>query len=142
MKLWQFLSGTIVATVLIGCSDTSPNQAAESIPNVNVVSGTITYRDKSALPDDALVTVVLADASESNQPAKILSQMIFPAGQNQVPFQFSLPYTQSQIINSKRIIVTGRIELNNQLLYSNSKVDEVLTNNKKEASIVLERVTD
>lgn len=142
MKLWQFLSGTIVAIALIGCSDTFPNQAAEGIQNVNVVSGTITYRDKSALPDDALVTVVLADASVPNQPAKILSQIIFPAGQTQVPFQFSLPYTQSQIISAKRIIVTGRIELNNQLLYSNSRVDEVITNNRKEASIILDRATN
>ncbi len=140
MKLWQFLSGAIVAVALIGCSETATNQAAEGIQNVSVVSGTITYRDRSALPDNALITVVLADASVSNKPAKIISQIIFPAGQTQAPFQFRLPYTQSQIVNAKRIIVTAEIELDNQLLYTNSNVNEVLTNNKNQVSLVLDHI--
>lgn len=129
MKLSRHFFGIISAALLLSSLSPLAN-AAETQPQVQdaSVAGTVTYHNRMALPPQAQVTVTLADISIADAPAKILSQIIFPVGHKQVPFSFTLPYTQEQLSAAQRIAVISRIELNGQLLFISDTVNEVLTN--------------
>lgn len=140
MKLWQILSGAVVAIALVGCSSSPKEPVDANTAEVLAVTGSVTYRERMALPDNALVTIVLADASKQDVPVTILSQVTFPAAGKQVPFNFVLPYASSQLEGAQRVIVSARIDLNGQLMFANTRVAEVLTNGRNEVNLVLDRV--
>lgn len=139
MKFWQIVSGAVLAMVLVGCNSNSRidnNAGAQAL----AVTGTVSYRDRSALPENAVVTVVLADAALQDAPMRILSQVSFPAAGKQVPFSFALPYAQSQIMNGSRVIVTARIDLDGRLMYTSTRLYEVVTNGNNMVDVQLDRV--
>lgn len=139
MKIWQLLTGIILATLLVGCKTVEVRQLQDGIETLGV-TGTVTYSERSALPGDALVTVVLADAPRHDAPMRILSQVSFPAAGQQVPFNFALPYTRSQIMDNSRVIVTARIDLDGQLIYTSNDLYEVVTNGRNTVKVNLDRV--
>jgi putative lipoprotein len=140
MKLWQLLSGAVLAVALVGCNTmnqpSNNNEGAEAL----AVTGSVFYRDRSALPEHAMVTVTLADASKQDVAVTVLSQVSFPAAGKQVPFNFALPYTASQISNHARIIVSARIDVDGKLMYTTTRMHEVLSNGQTTANIQLDRV--
>lgn len=144
MKFWQMLSGAVLAVILVGCGTTGSNKDANSegvAEEALVVTGSVFYRDKSALPPQAMVSVILADASEVGVPAKMLSQVIFPAAGKQVPINFSLPYAKVQVENAKRIIIGARIEVDGGVTYHTNRVFEAVTNDKTSGvNILMDRV--
>lgn len=140
MKFWQMLSAAVLAVILVGCG-TKANTDGEVVAEEElVVTGSVFYRDRSALPPQAMVSVVLADASEVGAPAKILSQVLFPAAGKQVPINFSLPYSKKQAENAKRIIASARIEVDGRVIYNTNRVFEVITNDKTgDVNIMVDR---
>jgi putative lipoprotein len=60
-------------------------------PTLHVVSGTVSFRERVALPPGAVVTVRVADVSRADGPAVILAQnAIEVAGQVPVPFELAV----------------------------------------------------
>lgn len=72
--------------------------ASEIIGRVEpvTVSGTVTYRVRSALPDDAVVTVELVALSGEGAPGLVASQVIATEGR-QVPIAYQVSYEASAI---------------------------------------------
>ena len=69
--------------VLAACATTPAEQPV-------TVTGSITYRERIALPPTAQVEITLADVSLADAPARTLAQQAFTADGRQVPFAFSL----------------------------------------------------
>ena len=140
MKFWQLLSGAVLAMALVGCNNmnqpANANEGAEAL----AVTGSVYYRERVALPEHAMVTVTLADASKQDVAVKVLSQVSFPAAGKQVPFNFALPYSMAQIPANSRIIVSARIDIDGQLLYTTPRMYEVVSNGQGSVEIQLERV--
>jgi putative lipoprotein len=91
------------------------------------VTGTVTYRERIALPPTALVTVRLVDVSRADAPAIVIGeQVIHPAGR-QVPFEFSIPCDPSQIQPQYTYAVQARIEDGARLLFISDQMYPVLT---------------
>jgi putative lipoprotein len=91
------------------------------------VTGTVTYRERIALPPTALVTVRLVDVSRADAPSIVMGeQVIRPAGR-QVPFEFSIPYDPSQIQPQYTYAVQARIEDGGRLLFISDQMYPVLT---------------
>ena len=91
------------------------------------VTGTVTYRERIALPPTAVVTVKLVDVSRADAPAIVIGeQVIHPAGR-QVPFEFSIPYDPSQIQPQYTYAVQARIEDGGRLLFISDRMYPVLT---------------
>lgn len=91
------------------------------------VTGTVTYRQRSALAPNAVIEVKLLDVSRADAPAlTIAEQVIKPAGQ-QVPIGFALSYDPSRIDSRHRYAVQARILEDGKLRFISQTQYRVLT---------------
>jgi putative lipoprotein len=92
------------------------------------VTGTVTYRQRNALPARAILKVRLLDVSRTDARAvTIIEQVIHVAGR-QAPFAFDLVYDPSQITEHGRYVVQARIENHGRLLFINTRSLPLITN--------------
>lgn len=92
------------------------------------VTGTVTYLEKIALPDDAVIEVYLVDVTAPDVPGTYISGISERANGQQVPISFSLPYDSLQINPAGHYIVQAFISANGRLLFSNAGGVAVITN--------------
>lgn len=101
--------------------------AAALAQNTSSVTGTVNLRQRIALPNNAIVTVQLADTSRQGAPARVLSQQAFSANGAQAPFPFTLQYDKGQITTTGTYIVQGNIKVDGQLRYTTTTAFRVIT---------------
>ncbi|HEX8385326.1 MAG TPA: YbaY family lipoprotein [Rubricoccaceae bacterium] len=113
-----------LALVATGCvprpasSPISPNTSTEpvSVPGVPaeaadasaVLNGTVTYRERIALPPGAVVHVRVEDVSLAGAPSTVLSEETIRPTQ-QVPLPFALPYNPAAVDVRHRYAVRAEI---------------------------------
>jgi len=84
------------------------------------VTGEVFYRERIALPPNAVLEVQLADVSLADAPAKILGeQKIDPAGQ--VPIKFAIPFDPTAIKTNMTYALQARISVDGQLWFINDE---------------------
>ncbi|TAH49233.1 MAG: LysM peptidoglycan-binding domain-containing protein [Chloroflexota bacterium] len=91
------------------------------------VTGSVSYLQKIALPDDAVYEVYLVDMTNDAAPVYISGVSNRTNGQ-QVPLPFSLPYDSAQINPSGKYVVQAFISSTDRLLFKNSSGVAVITN--------------
>jgi putative lipoprotein len=101
--------------------------AASGATSQGVITGTVTYRNRSALPPTAVIEVTLADISLADAPAKVISTQRIEAGGKQPPFPYELSYDPAQIEPRNTYAVSARITEGNELLFISDTVNPVLT---------------
>ena len=69
-------------------------QAAD--PTSAVLKGSVLYRERDALPDNAQVRVQLVDATPGEEP-KVYAETTFPTQGKQVPIPFALPVDRAKL---------------------------------------------
>jgi len=84
----------------LGCS--SNNNAS--------VTGTVTYRQRIALPDDAVVKVQIQDVSKADAAATVMGEQIIQTQGRQVPVPYEVTYHQSEIDDRFSYSMSARIE--------------------------------
>ncbi|MEQ1604530.1 MAG: YbaY family lipoprotein [Pyrinomonadaceae bacterium] len=93
----------------------------------NVVSGTVTYRQRIALPATAVLTVKLVDVPRADASAiTIVEQRVDTAGK-QVPFSFDMAYDRTKIVERNRYAVQAEIRDNGRLIYITDTSYPVIT---------------
>jgi uncharacterized lipoprotein YbaY len=104
------------------------------------VTGTVTYRQRIALPPGAVVEVSLLDVSRADVPAVVIDkQEINPT--TQVPIPFTLNYDPAQIDERHAYAVQGRIMLDGKLWFTSTKRYAVITQgNPTRLEIVVDMV--
>lgn len=95
--------------------------------NTSSVTGTINLRQRATIPNDAVVTIQLADASRQGAAAPVLAQQSFSAKGAQAPFPFTLQYDKGQITTNGVYIVQGNIKVNGQVRYTTTTAFRVIT---------------
>ena len=127
------LTSILLPILMAACAApaTPPKQAAPAAPTPAVapfakVTGHVTYRQRVALPPDAVVTVELADISRQDVPATVLAVQIIKRP-GQVPVPFELDYDPDSIKPAHRYAVQARIEEGGKLLFINDTTHLVLT---------------
>jgi putative lipoprotein len=98
-----------------------PSPAAAS------VKGQVTYRERSALPPDAVVRVRLEAAAEPERPPRRLSEVEVPTEGKQVPIPFTLSYDAAKILPNKRYQVRAWISSGDQILFASRAPYPVIT---------------
>ncbi|UNU44570.1 hypothetical protein EAO27_19025 [Sphingopyxis sp. YF1] len=88
---------------LAACATLMPSEEPVS------VTGSITYRERMALPPTAQVEIQLADVSRMDAPSRTIAQQSFTADGRQVPFAFSLTVDQRKLDPRGRYSVSARI---------------------------------
>lgn len=90
------------------------------------LEGSVWYRQRSALPEGAVVEVSLLDVSRADAPASVLAKTRIEAVR-QVPVAFSLTYSPGQIQPTHSYAVQARILLDDRLLFISTERYAVLT---------------
>jgi uncharacterized lipoprotein YbaY len=91
------------------------------------LSGTVTYRQRIALPSDAVVDVQLLDVSRADAPAVVLGrQTIGPRGA-QVPFAFEIMYDPGRVTADAVVVVRATITAAGRLLFTTRRQYRVIT---------------
>jgi len=105
------------------------------------VTGSVTYRERIALPPDAVVRVMLLDVSLLDMPARVLAEHeIRPSGQ--VPVPFTLDYDRGEIEPARHYALRATIsDAGGRPLWTTATAQPVLTDGGPDAAqLVLERV--
>jgi len=93
----------------------------------NVVSGTITYRQRSALPPTATLTVSIIDVSRADAPSVTIAEQRIPTAGKQVPIPFDLAYDRTKIQERNRYAIRGEIRDGDRLLFTTDTSIPVIT---------------
>jgi uncharacterized lipoprotein YbaY/uncharacterized protein YraI len=73
------------------------------------VTGAVTYRQRIALPPDAVLTVQIQDVSIADAPAQVIGEQVIKEP-GQVPINYSVQYRYRDIDDSNRYSMQARIE--------------------------------
>ncbi|WP_162063154.1 YbaY family lipoprotein [Vibrio taketomensis] len=130
-KALMLLTSVVFGAVLVGCQNeptasTSKEQVVQAEMN-HAVTGTVAYRERIMLPDNAIVTVRLQDISLADAPAKVLAEQVMETKGAQVPFAFSLNYDGDEIQPGHTYSVSARIEVNGKLRFITDTIYPVIT---------------
>jgi uncharacterized lipoprotein YbaY len=100
---------------------------AEPTPAMTAITGQVTYRQRIALAPDAIVEVVLLDASRADAPAVTLGSQTIEARGAQVPVPFSVEYDLSQIDPAGLYTMRATIKEGGKLTWTSADMIPVIT---------------
>lgn len=87
----------------------------------DTVSGSVFYRERIALPEDAIVVVRLVGV------ASVMSERTIEPQGRQVPIPFEVSYEDSEIDADQSYSVEAEIRLGEQVLFESADVVPVIT---------------
>jgi putative lipoprotein len=130
--------GALLPLIVAGCSPyhgTPPSRAA--------VTGSVTYRERSALPPDAVVRVQLSDVSRQDAAAIPVAQVTLTPAGRQVPLPFELRYDPKAIDSTHTYAVRATIESGGRLIFTTTTASTVITRGRPtHVDLVLAGVPD
>ena len=115
--------------LLVGCQATSETNASQEVvaENTQVISGTVSYRERIALPENAVVTVTLEDISLADAPSTVIATQEFTTDGKQVPFAFDLSYDNNKIKANHRYNMRASIHVDGKLRFTTDTIKSVIT---------------
>lgn len=130
---------TLLVVALLGLTLLGCQSAAKPTKDVKIdaITGTITYRERIALPANALVIVTLQDISLADAPATVIAKHRFETGGTQVPFKFDLAFDPRKIKPHHTYSVSARIEVEGQLRFISDTVYPVITDRQQTSHVDL-----
>lgn len=132
MSLKSLFMAASAAAILIG--------PAEALAETRTLSGTVTYRERMALPSDARVTVSLADVSLADAPAQVLGETVIDPAGRQVPIPYQISYDDSALRPNHSYVLQAKITIGEQLLFINTTRHAVFAEGPDATDIVVNRV--
>ncbi|MCW5940016.1 MAG: YbaY family lipoprotein [Fimbriimonadaceae bacterium] len=120
----------MLATLIVGAV------AAQSMTQV---SGSVTYRERMALPPDAVMVVRLDRYVGSEQTT--VSELTMKLGGKQVPVRFTMPYLRPPRKTGEKFGLTAVISAGGQRMFESPSATMVVTNGKTSAELRLVRAT-
>ena len=78
-------------------------------PGAATLTGTVTYRERIALPPDSRLIVTISDVSLADAPSVTIAQTETKTEGKQVPLAFSLSYDPARIEPRRSYAVSARI---------------------------------
>lgn len=127
--------------ITIGAQPTESGKLITENMTEGTIRGTITYRERIALPSGAVIQVKLLDVSRQDVAAvEIAGQTITTTGE-QVPIAFELVYDPAQIQEQQTYVVRAEIYLNERLTFTTTQMYPVLTRGHgNEVNLLLNKV--
>lgn len=114
-KVLLIVISALFGSLLVGCQ--MNESAAKTQDKIQSITGSVAYRERIALPDNAVVTVYLQDVSLADAPATVIAKQNFITNGMQVPLEFNLAYDSSKIKASHSYSVSARIEVDGKLRF-------------------------
>jgi putative lipoprotein len=95
--------------------------------NNSTLRGTLTYREKIALPNNASISVRMFDASVTEANASPIFETTFNSSNRQVPIPFELGYNRNQIDLNRRYVLRAEITIDGRVTWTTDTDYAVLT---------------
>jgi putative lipoprotein len=125
----------VLPFMVLACAQ-NPKPSGEG----SVLSGTVAYRERIALPQDAVVQVQLSDVSVQDAAAPVIAETTVKPEGRQVPLPFELRYDPSKLDPKRTYAVRATIRSGGQLRFTTTTVTPVLTQgNPSRADLMLTR---
>jgi len=137
-NLIPILLAATLAVAVTACREPTPgNRAAADTVNAAVISGTVNYRERMALSNQAELEITLEDVSRQDVAAKIIArQTIKDTGQ--VPIRFELPYAPADIDERMSYSLRAKIQDRGRLMFiSDTHVPVLTRGGGREAHLML-----
>jgi uncharacterized lipoprotein YbaY len=132
-RVYRIEGSRLVLETTDGARAASFVPAAESA----TLSGVVTYRERIALPPNALVRVQLLDVSRADAPAIVVGEQTI-VGPGQVPIAFAVDYRPRDIDPRRRYTLRASIADNGgRLLFTTTDAYPVLTQGNPTDSVEL-----
>ncbi len=144
-NLW-FITAVLSGLFLAGCQTAPTQEPGQMEPPTKAeqeeilsITGSLAYRERIALPPDAVINVRLEDISLADAPSKVISEQEFTSDGDQVPLDFALSYSNLDIKDNHRYSVRATIHVNGKLRFTTDTVYPVITdpNSTSEVSLRL-----
>jgi uncharacterized lipoprotein YbaY len=107
------------------------------IPTDSILRGTVSYRERIALANNAEVSVKLLDVSTNNVAGDLIAEDKFVSNARQVPLSFELRYNKNQIDSRRRYVVRAEIMIDGKLAFRSETDFAVLTQGNPTSNIDL-----
>jgi putative lipoprotein len=111
---------------LAACSSTNAVPVGGGT-RMDKVTGTVTYRERIALPPTAVIKVQLVDVSRADAPAIVLGEQVIQSAGKQVPFSFEIQFDPAKIEANYSYAVQARIEEDGKLRFVSDRHYAVIT---------------
>jgi putative lipoprotein len=120
------------------CAQHSRSSSAEDTASV---TGTVAYRERVALPPDAIVEVSLIDATVRDDAARVVATTTVRADGHEVPLPFTLHYDAGRIAKTHLYTVGAVIKSSGEPLFTTDIARPVITQeNPAHVDLMLMRV--
>ena len=130
MKYFPFL--TILLGLAAGCAQVSLEARTQ-------VTGIAAYKERIALPPDAVLVVTLEDVSKADARSEVLGQTRIE-GLGSPPFQFAIAYDPSRVVPRNRYVVRAKILAGGRLLFIADRSYPVVLGQRNDIALQLRRV--
>lgn len=105
-----------------------PANTAPAVSSFLDISGSVSYRQRMALPPDAILVVRVQDTARGGARARPLAEQRIELGGRQVPVAFSTTIDRDLVGKSARVTVSARVESRGKLLFVSDKAYPALRN--------------
>ena len=115
MKMARWMATSSLLTMALAASGQAP-----------AITGTATYRERMALPPDAVFEATLEDVSRADAAAKVLGHTRIEKP-GTPPFHFSIAYDSKQIEQNHTYAVRARVTESGKLMFTTDQRYAVIT---------------
>lgn len=91
------------------------------------LSGSVTYRERMALPSDAALLVQLSDISIADAPAPVIAETTLAVAGRQVPLPFELGYDTGRVDSNRTYAVRATIRSGGRMIFTTDTAHHVIT---------------
>ncbi len=110
---------------------------AEDAAATMEVEGTVTYFQRIAIPQGAMLTIKIIDVTTTDRANAVIAQKTFPIT-HQVPIAFTVKYDPNKIDSPHKYLLDAVVKLNGRPIWHNANSNPVLTNgNPSEMQVML-----
>lgn len=131
MNRWlkSLLPVAMAASVLVGCA--TPNASVE-------IQGEVWFKERIALPAEAILSVQLQDVSKMDVPAVVIAEFERSDVTTPAPFQFVIPSDQFE--SGHRYAIGAKITLGDELMFINTQSYPIDISNQGPMSVLIQKV--
>jgi uncharacterized lipoprotein YbaY/heat shock protein HslJ len=133
------------AVLVLAAACAGPRKTGEAVPEANpplpTVEGTATYRERIALPPNAVFEAVVQDVSRADAPAIEIARTTVRQPK-QVPISFRITVNPGDVDQTRSYSVRGRIVVDGKLWFTTDMVYPVLVGGaSSKVDMLLKRVS-
>ena len=103
-----------------------------------IVTGDVWYRERIALPPNAILTVQIQDISKADAPAKVIAEMIQQHIFTPTPFSFSL--NKDSLKPRNTYAISAKITDNGKLLFINTQSYRIDFESAQPISVLVNKI--